>query len=201
MLTFGILLLLVYIAGSINFAILILKMIGRKDPRTQFSGNAGTTNVYRQAGPAWATIVLLLDLGRAAVIAGLALYLLPASCVPWIGFSLIVGNRFPCFHQFQGGKGVASFLGFTLMISPVSTTLAALLWVAVFGIVRIPFIASFFMILALAIGTVTVYNQQVAAVAGTVASALLIFYNHKRNLAALIRERKNKYENQGNTAG
>jgi glycerol-3-phosphate acyltransferase PlsY len=87
------------------------------------------------------------------------------------------------------------------MISPVSTTLAALLWVAVFGIVRIPFIASFFMILALAIGTVTVYNHQAAAVAGTVASALLIFYNHKRNLVALIRERKNKYENQGNTAG
>jgi glycerol-3-phosphate acyltransferase PlsY len=201
MLTFGILLLLVYIAGSINFAILILKMIGREDPRTQFSGNAGTTNVYRQAGLGWATIVLLLDLGRAAAIAGLALYLLPAGYVPWIGFSLIVGNRFPCFHQFQGGKGVASFLGFTLMISPVSTALAALLWVAVFGIVRIPFIASFFMILALAIGTVTVYNHQAAAVAGTVASALLIFYNHKRNLVALIRERKNKYENQRNTTG
>jgi acyl phosphate:glycerol-3-phosphate acyltransferase len=201
MLTFGILLLLVYIAGSINFAILILKMIGREDPRTQFSGNAGTTNVYRQAGLGWATIVLLLDLGRAAAIAGLTLYLLPAGYVPWIGFSLIVGNRFPCFHQFQGGKGVASFLGFTLTISPVSTTLAALLWVAVFGIVRIPFIASFFMILALAIGTVTVYNHQAAVVAGTVASALLIFYNHKRNLVALITERKNKYENQGNTTG
>jgi hypothetical protein len=57
------------------------------------------------------------------------------------------------------------------------------------------------MILALAIGTVTVYNHQVAVVTGTVASALLIFYNHKRNLEALIRERKNKYENQGNTAG
>jgi len=90
MLTFGILLLLVYIAGSINFAILILKIIGKEDPRTQFSGNAGTTNVYRQAGLGWAAIVLLLDLGRAAAIALLALYLLPAGCVPWIGFSLIV---------------------------------------------------------------------------------------------------------------
>ena len=193
--------LIAYLAGSVNFAIIFFKLAGKDDPRLNFSGNAGTTNVYRQAGLGWAAIVLLLDLGRAAAIAGLALYLLPAGYVPWIGFSLIVGNRFPCFHQFQGGKGVASFLGFTLMISPVSTTLDALLWVAVFGIVRIPFIASFFMILALAIGTVTVYNHQVAAVAGTVASALLIFYNHKRNLAALIRERKNKYENQGNTTG
>ncbi|HHC24907.1 MAG TPA: glycerol-3-phosphate acyltransferase, partial [Desulfobacterales bacterium] len=30
---------------------------------------------------------------------------------PWIGLSLILGNRFPCFHGFQGGKGVANYLG------------------------------------------------------------------------------------------
>jgi len=190
MITLSVLLFLVYVAGSVNFAILILKIIGLEDPRTRFSGNAGTTNVYRQAGPVWAALVLLLDLGRAAAVAALALQLLPASHVPWAGFSLIIGNRFPCLHQFRGGKGVAGFLGFTLVIVPQVTGLAALLWVAVYCIVRIPFIASFFMILTLAIGTLTLYNNTFAAVAGTVASVLLIFYNHKNNLVNLIRERK-----------
>jgi glycerol-3-phosphate acyltransferase PlsY len=194
MAAFGIVFLLGYVAASVNFAILLLRALGKGDPRDRFSGNAGTTNVYRQAGPLWAAVVLLLDLGRAAAIAALAVHLLPAGCVPWIGLGLVAGNRFPCFHDFRGGKGVASFMGFTLFIAPLATALAALLWVAVYGIVRIPFVASFFMILALAIGIITVYNQHPAAVAGAVASALLIFYNHKRNIIGLIGERKKRHE-------
>ena len=58
------LLLLAYLAGSINFAIIVLRLLGKEDPRTTFSGNAGTTNVYRQAGKGWAVLVLLLDVGR-----------------------------------------------------------------------------------------------------------------------------------------
>ena len=192
MVAFALLLLLSYVAASVNFAILILRAIGKGDPRDRYSGNAGTTNVYRQAGPLWAALVLMLDLGRGAALAALAVHLLPPDGIPWIGLGLIVGNRFPCFHQFRGGKGVASFMGFALFIAPLATGLAALLWVAVYGIVRIPFVASFFMILALAIGIITVYNDHMVAVAGAVASALQIFYNHKRNLVNLIAERRGR---------
>ena len=192
MAAFAVLLLLSYVAASVNFAILILRAIGKGDPRDRYSGNAGTTNVYRQAGPLWAALVLLLDLGRGAALAALAAHLLPPEGVPWIGLGLVAGNRFPCFHGFRGGKGVASFMGFALVIAPVATGLAALLWVAVYGIVRIPFVASFFMILALAIGIISVYNQSSTAVAGAVAAAALIFYNHKRNVMNLIAARKGR---------
>lgn len=192
MAVFAVLLLLSYVAASVNFAILILRAIGKGDPRDRYSGNAGTTNVYRQAGPLWAALVLLLDLGRGAALAALAAHLLPPEGVPWIGLGLVAGNRFPCFHGFRGGKGVASFMGFALVIAPVATGLAALLWVAVYGIVRIPFVASFFMILALAIGIISVYNQSSTAVAGAVAAAALIFYNHKRNVMNLIAARKGR---------
>jgi glycerol-3-phosphate acyltransferase PlsY len=194
MIAFAVLFLLVYIAGSINFAILVLKVIGEADPRTQFSGNAGTTNVYRQAGPAWAAVVLLLDLGRALAAAAMAVHFLPANAVPWIGFSLVMGNRFPCFHQFRGGKGVAGFLGFTIMLSPVAAAVSAILWVAVHRMVRIPFIASFFMISTLAIGTIITYNSEPVAATGTIATALLIFFNHRQNVAALLRERGKSHE-------
>ncbi len=192
MAAFAVLFLLSYVAASVNFAILILRAIGRGDPRDRYSGNAGTTNVYRQAGPLWAALVLLLDLGRGAALAALAVHLLPPDGVPWIGLGLVAGNRFPCFHGFRGGKGVASFMGFALFIAPLATGLAALLWVAVYGIVRIPFVASLFMILALAIGIISVYNQSNTAIAGAVASALLIFYNHKRNVMNLIAARRGR---------
>lgn len=194
MITFWILFLSVYIAGSVNFAILVLHAIGKADPRTQFSGNAGTTNVYRQAGLGWAAAVLLLDLGRAMAAAALAVHFLPIASVPWIGFSLVLGNRFPCFHRFRGGKGVAGFLGFTLLLSPAAAVVAACIWVAVHQMVRVPFVASFFMITVLAIGTTVAYNDQGLAVTGTIVTALLIFYNHRQNVTALLQKQGKRHE-------
>jgi glycerol-3-phosphate acyltransferase PlsY len=182
--------LLAYIAGSINFAIIVLGLLGKEDPRTTFSGNAGTTNVYRQAGKRWAALVLLLDVGRAAGLAALALAFLHATCVPWIGLALVAGNRFPLFHGFSGGKGVASYLGFILPISPWGAAVSCLVWVAVNRIVRIPFIASFFMILTLGGAAIAANGGQVVSIAGTMAIVLLIVFSHKGNILSLIKARK-----------
>jgi acyl phosphate:glycerol-3-phosphate acyltransferase len=188
----ALLLLFAYFAGSINFAIIILGLLHKEDPRTQFSGNAGTTNVYRQAGRGWAAVVLLLDAGRAVGLAALALYFLPAALVPWVGTALVAGNRFPCFHRFQGGKGVASYLGFTLPIAPWGALLSCLAWVVVYGIVRIPFIASFFMVLILGGAAALSGDSQAVSIAGTVATVLLIFLNHWENIVTFLAQRQRK---------
>ena len=179
-----------YLAGSINFSIMLFKMLGKGDPRDQFSGNAGVTNVYRLAGIFWAGIVLFLDLGRACLVSWAALYLLPTPYVPWIGLVLIIGNRFPCFHSFQGGKGVANYLGFTAFISPLAALSSILVWLVSYGIFRIPFIASFFMVAVLMTGTIIVYRYEPWASAGTIATTLFILYNHKQNALALFRKKE-----------
>jgi len=183
---------LAYVAGSINFAIILLGWLRKEDPRTKFSGNAGTTNVYRQAGMGWAAVVLLLDVGRAVGLSALAIGLLPDVWVPWVGAALVAGNRFPCFHRFQGGKGVAAFLGFTAWISPWGALLSCLVWVAVYGIVRIPFIASFFMVLVLGGAPVWAGEHWAAVVAGTATTVLLIFFSHWKNIAAWLAQRRRK---------
>jgi glycerol-3-phosphate acyltransferase PlsY len=71
---------------------------------------------------------------------------LPPDQVPWLGLALVAGNRFPCFHCFRGGKGVAAYLGFAGFLAPWAAVLAAALWVVVFSVVRVPFVASFYMI-------------------------------------------------------
>jgi acyl phosphate:glycerol-3-phosphate acyltransferase len=176
-----------YLVGSVNFPILLFRILGRDDPRYHFSGNAGVTNVYRQAGLWWAGLILLLDLGRAFAISGAALYLLPIYDAPSAGLALILGNRFPCFHQFRGGKGVASYLGFTALISPLSAIISAILWLVVYGVVRIPFIASFFMTASLMVGTIIACGYHPVATGGAIATALFIFYNHRRNMVELFR--------------
>jgi acyl phosphate:glycerol-3-phosphate acyltransferase len=179
-----------YLAGSINFAIIFFKLTGKEDPRLSFSGNAGTTNVYRQAGYFWATVILLLDIGRALCVAAVAVYFLEGEYLPWACFFLVLGNSFPCFHGFRGGKGVANYLGFTSLIAPWAALLASAIWLVAYGIVRITFIASFFMVLTLALGQAFILHWQFSAVSGALATFLLILFNHRKNITNY---RKNAY--------
>ena len=185
MMIFTILLITAYVAGSVNFSILVFRLLGKEDPRKHFSGNPGATNVFRQAGAGWALFVLLLDMGRAVCVALMALCLLKADYAPWIGLSLILGNRFPCFHNFRGGKGVANYLGFTAIIAPVAAGLSVLGWGILFAMLRLPFISSFLMVLILSGGTLLAYDGRPIPTAGAIATATLIFYNHKSNLMNL----------------
>jgi glycerol-3-phosphate acyltransferase PlsY len=171
-----------YLAGSINFAIIFFKLTQREDPRLSYSGNAGTTNVYRQAGMGWAAVVFLLDIGRALVVAIIACYYLKIYFVPWAAFFLVLGNSFPCFHGFRGGKGVANYLGYTLLIAPWAALFSAVVWLIAFGFFRITFIASFFMVFILAVGQVHYGLWKFGALSGALASLLLIIFNHRKNI-------------------
>jgi len=187
---------LAYLAGSINFSILLFKILGKEDPRKDFSGNPGVVNVYRQAGFFMAAVVWLLDMGRAVGVAAACLSILPAAQAPIGGLALILGNRFPCFHQFRGGKGVANYLGFTSIIAPSAAGISALAWLATFAIVRIPFIGSFVMVFILGIGTLLACNFDPLAIAAVPATVGLICYGHKRNIVELIRKRREAKTNQ-----
>ncbi len=171
-----------YVAGSINFSILVFRLTGRDDPRNHGSGNPGATNVYRQAGLGWAAAVLLLDMGRAVAVALLARANLPFWQVPWVGLGLILGNRFPCFHRFTGGKGVANYLGFTLAIAPLSAGIGVLAWAGAHLIWRTPFLSSFAMVFVLAAGTAMGGSGQWQETVGIGATVLFIVACHHRNI-------------------
>ncbi len=179
-----------YLAGSVNFSILLFRLLGKDDPRSRFSGNPGVTNVFRQAGWLMAAVILLLDVGRAAAVAFLARHYWETGWVPWAGLALIMGNHFPCFHGFRGGKGVANHLGFYAVLLPLGAGLAALTYVAVFAMVRIPFIGSFGMLAVLAGFGVYRWAGHPFGAAAVVITALCIVWFHRTNLAALIQRRK-----------
>ncbi len=181
------LIVIAYLAGSVNFAILLFSILGKEDPRSRFSGNPGTVNVYRQAGIPWAVLVLLLDMGRAVGVAALAYYLLPVEYVSPVAFFLILGNRFPCFHRFSGGKGVANFLGFTAFLSPLSAAISCLVWISVYGIARVTFVPSFLMVLALGGGSVYFVSRDPVFIAGMAVTALFIMVNHSRNVREFVK--------------
>jgi glycerol-3-phosphate acyltransferase PlsY len=181
---------LAYLAGSLNFSILLFKITGKEDPRKEFSGNPGVVNVYRQAGFFLAALVWLLDMGRAIGVALACTYLLSTALVPIGGLALIMGNRFPCFHQFRGGKGVANYLGFTTIIAPLAAGISALAWLATFALFRIPFVGSFVMVFILGAGTLLACNFDPLSIAAVLATVALIYYGHKRNVVEQLLKRK-----------
>ena len=173
---------LAYLLGSINFAILVMKATGRGDPRSKFSGNAGTTNVYRQAGLFWAAVVLLLDFGRALLLSFLSIQWSGITLTPLVGLFLLLGNRFPCFHQFRGGKGVGSYIGITAALSPLTSALSCLVWVAGYAVFRVPFVASLGMVLVLSAGSLIAVSWDARAVIGIALTTALLLANHWPNI-------------------
>lgn len=171
-----------YLAASLNFAILLFRMAGKKDPRFSFSGNPGTMNVYRQAGLFWGGLVLVLDAGRAVLITWIGLLTLPIGYLPLVACALILGNRFPCFHKFSGGKGVANLLGFSVLTAPLAAGVSAIAWVIMYKILKVTYVASFVMITILAIGIMRSCNWQPVSIVGTIIAVGMIVHAHKQNI-------------------
>jgi glycerol-3-phosphate acyltransferase PlsY len=175
-----------YLAGSVNFSILLFRLMGKGDPRVQFSGNPGVSNVVRQAGLPLGVLVLVLDTGRSAAVAALCSWAAPPAFLPWGALALLAGNRWPLFHGFSGGKGVANFLGFTLFVSPLAAVLGGMSWGLVFYAARKPFLGSFAMTAVLAAGIALAAGPSPPVLAGVLLSVLFIILNHRKNIRETI---------------
>ena len=127
-----------YLIGSLSSAVMLCKVSGLPDPRTQGSGNPGATNVLRMGSKKLAAMVLLIDVlkGVVPVLIGRMLDF-DINILALIAFFAFLGHLYPVFFQFKGGKGVATALGAFLALSPALAGAALLTWIVVFAISRI----------------------------------------------------------------
>ena len=140
----GIIFLVTYLVGSINFG-LILGYIKGLDLRSQGSGNAGATNALRILGTRSGIFVFIGD----ALKGYLALYVcnlilfqqesLLFSSSDYLFLALIfslIGHCYPIWFNFRGGKGAATALGAFLFIDPYFTVFPIIGFLVVFLISR-----------------------------------------------------------------
>ena len=127
-----------YLAGSISTAIIVCRMMGLPDPRSEGSRNPGATNVLRFGGKKAAAITLAGDflkgvlpilLARLAGIDDLGLAL--------TGLAAFLGHLYPVFFGFEGGKGVATAFGVILGLSWLTALAALGTWLIMAFTVRI----------------------------------------------------------------
>jgi glycerol-3-phosphate acyltransferase PlsY len=179
-----------YLIGAIPVGYLVARLTGGTDIRRSGSGSIGATNVLRTLGvlPAIATLVGDIAKGYLAVRAAGAVA--PA---PWgeaAGAVLaIVGNCWPVFLGFRGGKGVATGFGAFLSLAPLATAPTAIVWLAVAASFRFVSLASVTACLCLPIG-VAALGYPRASIVAAIAATVIIILRHRQNLRRLVEGRE-----------
>ena len=197
-----------YLVGSINFAVIFSKVFLKKDVRSMGSGNAGTTNVMRNAGflPGALTFVCDALKGFVASFAGKLVfdYLLTSMEIEWAmpvygaylcGLACMLGHVFPVFFQFKGGKGVATSVGIFAVCCPI----AIILGLCVFALLTI---ITKYVSLSSIVATVTVvvlslvFNERDASIIPQavlcVAMGAIVIIKHKTNIVRLLNGTESK---------
>ena len=111
-----------YLIGSISFAVVMSRAFGLSDPRTYGSKNPGATNVLRSGSKKAAIATLVGDAAKGWLAVWLAVkfgpqYGLDDGGIALVAIAVFLGNLWPVFFKFVGGKGVATALGVLLGIN------------------------------------------------------------------------------------
>jgi glycerol-3-phosphate acyltransferase PlsY len=142
LLELGVKFLISYFIGSLMGALIVGRIRGGVDIRTMGSGNAGGTNALRTQGILFALGVVVIDVGKGAVAAGLV----PLLDLPFVGLdptisrtwlticcasAAVFGHVWPFYHGFQGGKGAATYVGTFTILGPSLIVPVVIIWALV----------------------------------------------------------------------
>lgn len=186
-----------YLLGSVPFGLVITKAAGLGDIRTIGSGNIGATNVLRTGRKDLALATLVLDGGKGAiaVLVAYALGLRPEIA----GAAAFLGHCFPVWLKFNGGKGVATFLGTLLALWFPAGMFACLTWLIVAFAFRYSSLAA---LAAAAASPLILFSMgKVSFAIAAIFMTILIFIRHHANIGRLLAGgeskigKKNKVEN------
>lgn len=186
-----------YLLGSVSSAIIVCRLMGLPDPRSEGSGNPGATNVLRIGGGGAkgkrAAAITLFGDSLKGVLPMLIAQLLgqPPLALALVGLAAFLGHLYPVFFGFRGGKGVATALGVQFGLYLPFGAAVALIWLFVARVLRIssasalismglaPLLISLLWPLQHDRGTAVLVGMQ-AIITG------LLFWRHRRNIRDLI---------------
>jgi len=128
-----------YFIGAIQFAFIFTKLLAKKNPGKEGSGNYGALNSYEITGKKTiGLLVFIFDCLKGF----LAVYLVykfvyPRSLYIIISaISVVLGHSFNIFLKFRGGRGLAASLGAVLFFNPFLALIWCIVWFLFYQIVK-----------------------------------------------------------------
>ena len=184
-----------YLLGSLAFAVIVSRVMGLSDPRTFGSKNPGATNVLRSGNKPAAIATLLFDALKGLVpVLLVRLYGrdwgLGDATMALVGLAAFVGHLYPVFFRFQGGKGVATFIGVVFGVHWLLGVATGLTWLVIAFFFRYSSLASliaaiFAPTFYLLVSGAAWYAEGPVAMALYV-MALLLAWRHRANIQRLL---------------
>jgi len=187
-----VLIFLAYLLGSISAAILVCKLLGLSDPRTEGSGNPGTTNVMRLHGKTAAFLTLTGDVFKGIIPVLLAKVIVGSEFIIALsGFAAFLGHIFPIYFKFKGGKGVATLIGILLATHWLLGLAYVITWILTAAIFRYSSLAA--LIATLSIPFYTYFLEQNFQYTVSFSMiAVILFWRHKSNIYNLLSNKERK---------
>lgn len=190
-----------YLAGSLAFAVIVSRVMGLSDPRTFGSKNPGATNVLRSGSKAAAIVTLLLDAFKGLVPVLLVNAFgkplgLAEGTIALVALAAFLGHLYPVFFRFQGGKGVATFIGAVFGIDWVLGLATGATWLIIAFFFRYSSLASlvaaaFAPMYYLMGDRVQWYAEKPIALALAV-MAMLLAWRHRENINRLLQGKESR---------
>ena len=181
-----------YLLGSISAAIIVCKLMGLPDPRTQGSRNPGATNVARIGGKKAAALTLLGDMLK-GLLPVLVAHALDAGALILAGTALaaFLGHLYPVFFGFQGGKGVATALGVSFGLHWPAGLAITGIWLVMAVVFRYSSLSA---LTAIALSPAVFYwlMPEPPVIAAMAILAVILFWRHRSNIANLLSGREGK---------
>jgi glycerol-3-phosphate acyltransferase PlsY len=181
-----------YLFGSVSTAIIVCRLMGLPDPRTEGSGNPGATNVARLGGKKAAALTLVGDMlkGLIPVLIAHAMHAGPVILAA-TALAAFLGHLYPVFFGFQGGKGVATALGVIYGLYWPVGLLTTAVWLGMALLFRYSSLAALIAILLTPLGFLWLWPEPAIIIAMCVLTVLL-YWRHRSNIANLLSGKEGK---------
>ncbi len=185
----GLIAIISYLLGSIPFGFLLTKIFIKKDIRKIGSGNIGATNVLRTGNKVIGYSTLILDILK-AVIPILIVKIYFTEFIFISSLSVFLGHVFPIWLKFNGGKGVATYVGILFCINYILGLCFIITWAVVFLISKYSSLSS--LLASLLIPVYHYFFIDSEKYYFFIIMFILIFYTHKENIKRLKNNTESK---------
>ncbi|SHM59852.1 glycerol-3-phosphate 1-O-acyltransferase PlsY [Bradyrhizobium lablabi] len=172
-----------YLLGSIPFGLVLTKLAGAQDLRSIGSGSIGATNVLRTGSKGLAAATLIGDALKGTIAVVIMGYYAGPDAAILAALGAFLGHLFPVWLKFNGGKGVATYIGVLIGLFWPAAVVFCLMWLAVAFAARYSSLAG--LVAAFVTPLFLWWFGQPALASLCVVMTLLLFYKHRENIKRL----------------
>ena len=186
-----------YLLGNIQTAIIVSRAYYHDDVRNHGSGNAGSTNMVRVYGYGPGAITFAGDFTKAFLSVLLGQLVCGEVGGYLAGLFVVIGHCWPVFDGFRGGKGVASSYSIAIFTFPLGALGAILIGGLILLINKKMSIMSLTAMLLFFVATLVFRLNDLPLVILAGLLTIVVFVRHTDNIQRLIHGEEQRLRKEG----